>query len=157
MGRTEEGAIKSRAARHRLALMFRDEDLALLTRPLYAFLTVAPRGERWPAPRPVWFEVADDGDLQMFSLPDAPKLDRLREHPRASVVVAAPPGEPEHWVAVEGSVTLHDQGGFELAARLAERYSDMSDPKYQKFLDEWLVSGVVRIVVHPEVVNRFSA
>jgi hypothetical protein len=136
--------------------MFRDEDLALLERPLYAFLTVAPRGERWPAPRPVWFEVTGDGELQMFSVRDAPKLDRLREHPRASVVVAAPTGEPEHWVAVEGRVTLHDQGGAELSARLAERYWDMSDPNRQKVVDEWRAGGVVRIVVHPEVVNRFS-
>ncbi|MGW6504737.1 hypothetical protein [Nonomuraea angiospora] len=57
---------------------------------------------------------------------------------------------------MEGSVALHDQGGAELAARLAERYWDMSDPNHQKFRDEWLVRGVVRIVVHPEVVNRFS-
>jgi hypothetical protein len=136
--------------------MIRDDDLALLARPLYAFLTVAPRGERWPAPRPVWFEVTEDRDLQLFSLPDAPKLDRLRERPRASVVVAAPPGEPEHWVAVEGSVTLHDQGGAELATRLAERYWDMSDPDHRKVLDEWRAGGVVRVVVHPEVVNRFA-
>lgn len=137
--------------------MLRDDDLALLVRPLYAFLTVAPRGGRWPAPRPVWFEVTDDGDLQLFSLQGAPKLDRLREHPRASVVVAAPPGEPEHWVAVEGPVTLHDEGGAELATRLAERYWDMGDPDHRKAVDAWRSGNVVRIVVHPEVVNRFAA
>ncbi|TBL45075.1 pyridoxamine 5'-phosphate oxidase family protein [Verrucosispora sp. SN26_14.1] len=136
--------------------MFRDEDLALLARPLHAFLTVAPRGDRWPAPRPVWFEVTDDGDLQMFSLPDAPKLDRIRERPRASVVVAAPTGEPEHWVSVEGPVTLHDDGGVELATRLAERYYDISDPARQSLVDEWRSGGVVRIVLRPERVNRFS-
>ncbi|GIJ80260.1 Pyridoxamine 5'-phosphate oxidase [Micromonospora phaseoli] len=137
--------------------MFRDEDLALLGRPLYAFLTVAPRPHRWPAPRPVWFEVTAAGDLAMFSEPGSPKLDRLRERPRASVVVAAPPGEPEHWVAAEGSVTLHDQGGVELAARLTDRYGDSSDPKYQALIEQWRNGGVVRIVLHPEKVNRFSA
>ncbi|PZG28219.1 pyridoxamine 5'-phosphate oxidase [Spongiactinospora gelatinilytica] len=137
--------------------MFRDDDLALLARPLYAYLTVAPHGERWPAPRPVWFELAGNGELQMFSVLGAPKLDRLRERPRASVVVAAPPGEREYWVSVEGSVTLHDEGGIELAARLAERYWDMSNPGYQKVLDEWRASGAVRIVLHPEAVTRFAA
>ncbi|MEV4534487.1 pyridoxamine 5'-phosphate oxidase family protein [Asanoa sp. NPDC049518] len=139
--------------------MFRDEDRALLARPLYAFLTVAPRGDRWPAPRPVWFEVTDGGDVQMVSLPDAPKLDRLREQPRASVVVAAPPGEPEHWVAAEGPVTLHDDGGSELAVRLAGRYWDLSDPdpSHQQLLDDYRAGPLVRIVLHPERVNRYSA
>ena len=137
--------------------MLRDDDRALLARPLYAFLTVAPRGDRWPAPRPVWFEVTGDGDLQMFSLPDAPKLDRLREHSRASVVVAAPPGEPEHWVSVEGPVTLHDEGGAELADRLAARYWTFEDPSHAGLLEEWRAGGVVRIVLRPEVVHRFSA
>jgi hypothetical protein len=136
--------------------MFRDEDLALLARPLYAYLTVAPRDGRWPAPRPVWFEATGDGVLQMFSLPDAPKVHRLRERPRASVVVAAPPGEPEHWVSVEGAVTLHDDGGADLAARLAGRYWDEVGPELRALLEEWRDGGVVRIVVHPEVVNRYA-
>jgi hypothetical protein len=136
--------------------MFRAEDRALLARPLFAFLTVAPRGDRWPAPRPVWFELTGDGLLQMFSLPESPKVERLREQPRASVVVAAPPGEPEHWVAVEGRVTLHDDGGADLAARLAGRYWDTVDPALRKLLEEWRTGGVVRIVLHPEVVNRYA-
>ncbi|WP_250005760.1 pyridoxamine 5'-phosphate oxidase family protein [Actinoplanes sp. M2I2] len=140
--------------------MLRDQDLALLNRPLYAFLTVAARGERWPSPRPVWFEVTDDGDLQMFTVAGAPKLDRLRENPRASVVVSAPAGEPEHWVAVEGTVTLHDDSdgaGGELAARLAGRYWTFDEPRHQPQVDEWRDGNVVRIVLHPDVVNRYAA
>ncbi|TQS46101.1 pyridoxamine 5'-phosphate oxidase family protein [Cryptosporangium phraense] len=136
--------------------MFRDDDLALLTRPLYAFLTVAPKADRWPAPRPVWFEVTDGGDLQMFSVQGAPKLARLREQPRASVVVASPTGEPERWVAAEGPVTLHDDGGLELATRLAGRYYGPLDADQQKLLDDWRETGVVRIVLRPEKVSRFA-
>lgn len=137
--------------------MFTDDDLALLARPLYAFLTVAPRGERWPAPRPVWFEVAADGTLQMFSLPDSPKIGLLREQPRASVVVSAPAGEPEHWVSVEGRVTLHEDGGGELAVRLAPRYWTFDDARHADLLEEFRTGGMIRMVVHPEKVARYSA
>ncbi|MDR7276472.1 pyridoxamine 5'-phosphate oxidase family protein [Catenuloplanes atrovinosus] len=136
--------------------MFRDDDLALLTRPLYAFLTVAPREGRWPAPRPVWFEATAEGTLQMFSEPETHKIERLREQPRASVVVASPVGEPEHWVSVEGPVTVHEEGAYELAARLGERYWPSVGPEQHKLLDEWRGMGVLRIVVHPERVNRFT-
>ncbi|MGL5929917.1 MAG: pyridoxamine 5'-phosphate oxidase family protein [Dermatophilaceae bacterium] len=135
--------------------MFRDDDLELLARPLHALLTVAPRTGRWPAPRPVWFELTDAGELQMFSEPGAPKLDRLREQPRASVVVAASPGDADHWMAVEGTVTLHDDGGSDLAARLAERYGRADDPATQELVEQWRADGVVRIVLHPERVDRF--
>lgn len=137
--------------------VFRDDDLALLARPLHAFLTVAPRAGRWPAPRPVWFEVTADGTLQLFTTPETQKVASLREQPRASVVVAAPVGEPEHWVAVEGTVTLHDDGGTDLATRLADRYWDMGDPANQRVVDEWRTGDIVRVVVHPEKVNRFTA
>ncbi|XVU29588.1 pyridoxamine 5'-phosphate oxidase family protein [Actinoplanes sp. CA-054009] len=137
--------------------MFREEDLALLVRPLYAFLTVAPSGDRWPSPRPVWFELTPEGDLQLFSLPDSPKVGRLRDHPRASIVVAAPTGEPEHWVAVEGTATVHDDGANDLARRLADRYWTFADPEHGKLLDEWRTAPLVRIVLRPEKVNRYSA
>ncbi|BBH69251.1 pyridoxamine 5'-phosphate oxidase [Actinoplanes sp. OR16] len=136
--------------------MYRDKDLALLARPLHAFLTVAPKAGRWPSPRPVWYELAGDGTLQLFSFTASPKVDRLREEPRASLVVAAPTGEPEHWVATEGRVTIHEDGAAELAARLADRYYDMSDPARQKAVAEWSDFSLVRIVIHPEVVNRYA-
>ncbi|BAL89712.1 putative pyridoxamine 5'-phosphate oxidase-related protein [Actinoplanes missouriensis 431] len=136
--------------------MYRDKDLALLARPLHAFLTVAPKPGRWPAPRPVWYELAGDGTLQLFSFAEAPKVQRLREEPRASLVVAAPTGEPEHWVSTEGHVTIHEDGASELAARLADRYYDMSDPAKQKLVAEWSGFSLVRIVIHPEVVNRYA-
>ncbi|MEU4563671.1 pyridoxamine 5'-phosphate oxidase family protein [Actinoplanes sp. NPDC023936] len=136
--------------------MYRDKDLALLARPLYAFLTVAPKPGRWPSPRPVWYELAGDGTLQLFSFAEAPKVKRLREEPRASLVVAAPTGESEYWVATEGRVTIHDDGAAELAARLAGRYYDMSDPANQKLVAEWSAASLVRIVIHPEVVNRYA-
>ncbi|MBM2614734.1 pyridoxamine 5'-phosphate oxidase family protein [Actinoplanes sp. LDG1-06] len=136
--------------------MLSDDDLALLSRPLYAFLTVAPGAGRWPAPRPVWFGLSAGNDIEMFSDPGAPKVQRLRDEPRASVVVAAPAGEPEHWVSVEGEVTLHDDGA-DLAARLADRYYDMTDPAHQQLLASWQASGMVRIVLRPLRVNRFAA
>lgn len=136
---------------------FRDDDLALFARPLYAYLTVAPKGDRWPAPRPVWFEAAADGTLQMFSEPGSPKVARLRDTPRASVVVATPPGEPEHWVSAEGRVTLHDDGGPELTERLAKRYWPQSNPDLPDLLAGWRTNGVIRLSLHPERVTRFGA
>ncbi|MEU4689694.1 pyridoxamine 5'-phosphate oxidase family protein [Actinoplanes sp. NPDC023714] len=136
--------------------MFRDKDLDLLARPLHAFLTVAPKAGRWPSPRPVWYELAGDGTLQLFSFAEAPKVARLREEPRASLVVAAPIGEPEHWVAAEGAVTIHEDGAADLAARLAARYYDMSDPAKQKLVAEWKDAPLVRIVLRPETVNRYA-
>src|SRR5690606_1988629 len=81
-----------------------------------------------PQPRPVWFELADDGTVQLFTGPGTLKVRRLREDPRASIVVAAPVGEREHWVAVSGPVTVEHDGGHDLAARLAARYWDLDDP-----------------------------
>jgi general stress protein 26 len=132
------------------------EDLALLRRPLHEFLTVAA-GPVPPQPRPVWFEAADDGTVQLFTGPGTRKVRRLREDPRASIVVAAPAGEPEHWVAVSGTVTLTTEGAHDLAARLAARYWDLDDPERAADLAAMLGEDQVRLVLRPERVQRFMA
>ncbi|MCC2334998.1 pyridoxamine 5'-phosphate oxidase family protein [Cellulomonas wangsupingiae] len=130
------------------------DDLELLRRPLHGFLTVAA-GPLPPQPRPVWFEVADDGTLQLFTGPDTLKVRRLRRDPRASIVVAAPVGEREHWVSVAGTVTVEDDGAHDLAARLAARYWDLSDPVRAGDLAGILAEDQVRLVLHPESVSRY--
>lgn len=136
--------------------MFTPEDLEFLARPLQAMITVAPRRGRWPAPRPVWFEVNGDGDLQIFSLTSSPRVARLEKEPRASVVVAAPVGEPEHWIAIEGRVTMTSEGADELADRLAARYWADDDDARLAAIDAWKDSELVRIVLHAEKVQRLS-
>lgn len=130
------------------------DDIEFLRRPLHGFLTVAA-GPVPPQPRPVWFEAADDGTIQLFSMPDSPKLRQLRRDPRASIVVAAPVGERERWVSVAGRVTLEPDGARELSARLAARYWDLDDPARAADLAEITAAELVRIVIHPETVRRY--
>ncbi|GAA3823429.1 MULTISPECIES: pyridoxamine 5'-phosphate oxidase family protein [Amycolatopsis] len=130
------------------------DDIEFLRRPLHGFLTVAA-GPVPPQPRPVWFEAADDGTIQLFSMPDSPKLRQLRRDPRASIVVAAPVGERERWVSVAGRVTLEPDGARELSARLAARYWDLDDPARAADLAEITAGELVRIVIHPETVRRY--
>ena len=110
-------------------------DRELLDRPLFGLLTIPPGPDRLPAPRPVWFEVTGDGELQLFSMADALKVRRLTSEPRASFVVVAPADEPERWVSVEADVTVHDDGGGELAHRLADRYwADPTTAEHRELL-----------------------
>ncbi|SFW77757.1 pyridoxamine 5'-phosphate oxidase family protein [Amycolatopsis australiensis] len=127
------------------------DDLELLRRPLHGFLTVAA-GE----PRPVWYETADDGTIQLITEPDAPKVRRLRRDPRASIVVAAPVGERERWVSVAGRVSIESDGAHDLAARLAGRYWDLADPVRAGDLAGILAMDQVRLVIHPETVRRYA-
>ncbi|MGW4064589.1 pyridoxamine 5'-phosphate oxidase family protein [Amycolatopsis sp. NPDC004747] len=127
------------------------DDLEFLRRPLHGFLTVA--GGR---PRPVWFEAAADGTIQLFSEPDAPKVRRVRRDPRASIVVAAPVGERERWVSVEGRISVEPGGAHELAQRLAARYWDLRDPARAADAKAILDTDQVRLVLHPETVQRYA-
>lgn len=130
------------------------EDLEFLRRPLHGFLSVA-KGPVPPQPRPVWFEATAEGTIQLFTGPDTLKVRRVRDDPRASIVVAAPVGERERWVSVAGRATVETDGGRDLAARLAERYWDLDDPTRARDLAEILAEDQVRFVIHPERVSRY--
>ncbi|MFB9645492.1 pyridoxamine 5'-phosphate oxidase family protein [Microbacterium terregens] len=130
-------------------------DRELLSRPLQAMVTVQPARRRWPAPRPVWFELTNSDAIQIFSFASTTRVARLREVPRASIVVAAPLGEAEQWVSLEGSVTLTTEGAYELAERLTLRYY-AGEPAKLAVLDDWRAAELVRIVFSPERVSRYA-
>lgn len=131
------------------------EDLEFLRRPLYGFFTVAA-GADPPQPRPVWFEATEHGTIELFTLADAAKVRRLRTDPRASLVVAAPVGERERWVSVAGTTTLESQGAQQLATRLADRYWDLTDEGRATELQQMLGADLLRLVIHPDKVTRYT-
>ena len=131
------------------------EDLEFLRRPLHGFLSVAA-GPVPPQPRPVWFEATAEGTIEVITAADALKVRQLRRDPRASIVVAAPAGERERWVAVAGRTTVEPDGAHDLAARLAARYWDLDDPTRAADLTEVLAEDQVRVVIHPEKVWRYQ-
>jgi nitroimidazol reductase NimA-like FMN-containing flavoprotein (pyridoxamine 5'-phosphate oxidase superfamily) len=130
-------------------------DLAFLRRPLYGFLSVAA-GPRPPQPRPVWFEVTDQGTVELFTGPDTLKIRRLRRDPRASLVVAAPVGERERWVSIAGHTDVSADGAHELAARLAARYWDLDDPARAADLADILAQDQVRLIIRADSVSRYT-
>ncbi|PNE40585.1 pyridoxamine 5'-phosphate oxidase family protein [Streptomyces noursei] len=130
------------------------QDLELLQRPLYGFLSVAG-GPLPPQPRPVWFEVTAEDTIQLFTGPDTLKVRRLRRDPRASIVVTAPVGERERWLSITGRTTVEPDGAHDLAARLAARYWNLDDPARADDLAGILAADWVRLVIHPETVSRY--
>jgi Pyridoxamine 5'-phosphate oxidase len=131
------------------------EDLDLLRRPLYGFLSVAG-GPTPPQPRPVWFEATAEGTIQLFTGPETLKVRRLRRDPRASIVVTAPVGERERWVSVAGRTTMEPDGAHDLVARLHARYWGLDAAARADELAGMLAGDWVRLVIHPETVRRFD-
>lgn len=131
------------------------DDLEFLRRPLHGFLSVAG-GPLPPQPRPVWFEATAEGTIQLFTDPDSLKVRRLRRDPRASIVVAAPVGERERWLSVTGPTTVEPDGAHDLCTRLAAHYWDLDDPTRADDLAGMLAADLVRLVIHPESVRRYT-
>ena len=85
---------------------------------------------------PVWFEWTGT-KVQMFAGKETPKIDRIKRDARASVLVTNAVGEPEAWVAFDGLIDLNDDGGIELATRLADQYWNMDDERLRRVLTSW--------------------
>jgi hypothetical protein len=77
----------------------------------------------------------------MFTSVVSPKIKRLQADPRASLLVVNYLSEQEAWVSFDGSVSIHEKGGLELAEELAPRYWDLSDPGRQETLALWRKAG----------------
>ena len=80
---------------------------------------------------PVWFEWEGER-IRIFSFASHRKIARIENDPRASLLVAAEVGEHEAWVAVDGPVSITDEGAVPLLERLAARYWVDDDPAVAK-------------------------
>jgi PPOX class probable F420-dependent enzyme len=112
-----------------------EERERFLAEPRYGILNTI-RSDGWPVGVPVWFDWNGEG-VRMFTSVLSPKLKRLQRDPRASLLVVNHPHEAEAWVAFDGRISVHEEGGLELAEALAPRYWDLSDPERRETLALW--------------------
>jgi PPOX class probable F420-dependent enzyme len=114
---------------------------AFLAARRYGILTTL-RADGSPVSVPVWYEW--DGDaLRMFCWEKGGKLKRLGHDARATVLVTNFPDEIEKWVAFDGRIVVHKDGGLELAERVFEHYYPPGDERraalesWRKMKNEW--------------------
>ena len=115
-----------------MARMTDEERDRFLAKPRYGILSHL-RADGSPIAVPVWFEWTGEA-VRMFSNVMTPKLKRLQADPHASLLVVNDINEQEAWVAFDGEVSIHEDGGSELAEAMAPRYWDLSDPDRQRTL-----------------------
>lgn len=108
---------------------------AFLADPRLAILMTHRTG-KGPMGVPVWFDWSG-GEVHMFAAKDSAKVRRLQADPRVSVLVTNRVGEQESWVAFDGDVEIREDGGLDLANRLAPRYWDLNNPNLKATLDNW--------------------
>ena len=135
--------------------MTRDQ---LLSSPrLGILITQRPSGVMAGVPMgvPVWFQW--DGEvLSCFASKTSAKIKRLQSDPRASLLVTNVVGEPEGWVAFDGHVEIHDEGGIQLAERLAPLYWNLDEPAKRAELEGWkqVPHAFVLLTMRPERIRE---
>jgi PPOX class probable F420-dependent enzyme len=114
---------------------------AFLADRRYGILTTL-RADGAPLSVPVWFEW-DGSTLRMFAHEASGKVERLKHDERASVLVVNHPDEPENWVAFDGRINIHKDGGLEMAERVFDRYYPPGDERrselesWRRMRDQW--------------------
>jgi PPOX class probable F420-dependent enzyme len=107
----------------------------------YGILTTL-RSNGAPVSIPIWYEW-ERPTLRMFAHQASGKLRRITRDARATVVVVNHPDEPENWVAFDGCITVHQDGGLEMAERVFDRYYPPGDERrselesWRKMKDQW--------------------
>ncbi|MEX0684004.1 MAG: pyridoxamine 5'-phosphate oxidase family protein [Dehalococcoidia bacterium] len=107
---------------------------AFVSNRRYGILTTL-RSDGSPVSVPVWYEW-DGHVLWMFCYEKGGKLKRLQHDARATVLVVNHPDEMETWVAFDGRITIHKEGGLELAERVFDHYY-LNGDKRRAALDSW--------------------
>ena len=83
---------------------------------------------------PVWFEW-DGATAALFTGRTSPKIRRIARDSRVALSVEEGVGATEAWVTIEGTASVEQSGGYELAERLAQRYYE--EPRRSEALSEW--------------------
>lgn len=133
-----------------------DVDQAFMNKPRLGIL-MTTRDDGSPLGVPVWFEW--DGEaVQLFSAIDSLKVHQARGGRKFALLVTNDVGEPERWFSFEGQPAVAGDGAYELAARLAERYWDMSEPGRQKMVQTWRDNAehLCRVVLAPTRIRTGS-
>lgn len=118
-----------------MARMSREQLNKFLSKIRYGILTTLTSTGS-PRSVPIWYDW--DGEaVRIFTSVASPKVERIKQDPRISVLVANERDEPESWVAFDGQATTKLHGGIELAQTLTDRYWDMSNPQHQAILASW--------------------
>lgn len=122
----------------------------------YGVLTCM-RANNTPVSVPVWYDWANE-IVSMFALASSPKIARLKANPKASLLVVNNLDELEMWVAFDGEVKIKNDGGLELAERLAARYWDLSQPRQAKMLEQWreAASQILLLELTPEKIRSYK-
>jgi hypothetical protein len=132
-----------------------EERERFLAEPRYGILNTL-QSDGSPIGIPIWF--AWNGEIvRMFTSVLSPKVKRVQEDPRASLLVVNHPTEQEAWVAFDGAVAIRDGGGLEFAEGLARRYWDLSDPNRQETLELWRkAAAALRVLeLRPERIRTY--
>jgi general stress protein 26 len=95
----------------------------------------------------------------MFTSGLSPKVKRLKNDPRVSLVVINAVDEPETWVALDGEAQIHEDGdeALALAERMAPRYWDLSDEGRQQSLQLWRkAAAILRMIeLKPKAIRTY--
>jgi PPOX class probable F420-dependent enzyme len=139
-----------------MASMSDEEREAFLADTRYGILSMVQR-DGSPLAVPVWFEW-DGESVRMFTSGLSAKIERLQNDPRASLLVTNSPEEREAWVAFDGEIEIREEGGLELAERMAPKYWDLNDEQRRETLELWRRAGALLRVLEltPTRIRSFS-